>query len=315
METITNVAGIDIGGTNTVCGIIDVSGKVVGKAQFKTASMASYPEYASKLAETVKNLADNNSVELKGVGIGAPNANYYTGNIETAANLPWKGTLRLKDDMENNLGIPVTITNDANAAAHGELIFGAARGMKNFIMLTLGTGVGSGIVIGGRVLYGHTGFAGELGHVIMVENGRTCGCGRKGCLEAYASATGIVKTAIEFLEGGNNPSSLRSVQGEKLNSYILSQHAKSGDPIALKTFDVTARMLAIAITNSVLFSSPEAIILSGGLSRAGTLLTDPLAEYIDDFIMPVFRGSFQVLHTALPESDAAILGAASLAIA
>ncbi|MBE0674708.1 MAG: ROK family protein [Bacteroidales bacterium] len=308
------VAGIDIGGTNTVCGLTDKSGAILAREGFKTNSCSQFPHFVEKVASSVTAMAGRLGVSFAGIGIGAPNANYYTGEINDAANLLWKGTLHLKRDMEAATGVPVTITNDANAAAVGEMIFGAARGMKDFIMLTLGTGVGSGIVANGRVVYGKTGLAGELGHVIMTDNGRSCGCGRKGCLEAYASATGVARTAVEFLARPGVKSSLSEITGSEINSWHVARHAEAGDPVALEVFDFTARMLALAITNAVLFSSPEAIILAGGLAKSGNLLKKPLEKYVEEFIMPNFRNSFKIISTGLPESDAAILGAAALVI-
>lgn len=306
------VAGIDIGGTNTECGIVDPGGVIIGREKLKTASARSFTDYVNKLASVIKGMTYRYNVSLDGIGIGAPNANFYTGTIHDAVNLPWKGPLCLKDEMENIMGLTVTVTNDANAAAAGEMLYGAGRGMKNFIMFTLGTGVGSGIVIDGRVIHGHTGLAGELGHIIIVRNGRRCGCGRRGCLETYCSARGLVTTAVTLLKKPDCKSSLTNVAKEKLNSHTIAIHAEKGDLTALKAFDYTAGMLALGITNSVLFSSPEAIILSGGLARAGNLLLDPLKRYIDRFILPSFSDTFRLIPTELPESDAAILGAAAI---
>jgi glucokinase len=314
MEKEKFVAGIDIGGTNTVCGLVSHSGAIAGRSDFKTSSLPRFSDFTDKMAAEIKKMASDAGVSLSGAGIGAPNANYYTGDINNAANLIWKGVLHLKNDMEQALGVPVTVTNDANAAAVGEMIFGSARGLKHFIMLTLGTGVGSGIVADGKVIYGHTGLAGELGHLTMIRDGRPCGCGRKGCLEAYASATGIVRTAKEMLEEKENQSSLRKLKEEEFSARTIAMHAEKGDKLALEVFDFTAQMLAWAITNAVLFSSPEAIVLAGGLSRAGELITVPLEKYIDEMVMHAFRGSFRIITTSLPQSDAAILGAAALAI-
>jgi len=309
------VAGIDIGGTNTVCGLVSEGGKIVGRSEFITASYAHFHEFTARISSEISGMLRATGLSLTGVGIGAPNANYFTGTIDNAANLVWKGSLPLRQEMEKHTGVKVVVTNDANAAAMGEMIFGAARGMRNFIMLTLGTGVGSGIVADGRLLYGHTGLAGELGHVIVTENGRRCGCGRNGCLEAYASATGIVRTAKELLEAPGAVSSLKACTGKGLNSWIIARHAADGDAIALKAFDITAKYLALTISNGVLFSSPEAIIFAGGLARAGDLLFVPLRKYIGEFILNAFRGTFIITGTALPESDAAVLGAAALVVA
>lgn len=308
------VAGVDIGGTNTVCGLVSHSGAIAGRMSFKTASFATFNEFTDRMASEISKMTSEAGVILQGVGIGAPNANYYTGEIKDAANLVWKGVLHLKSDMETALGVPVTVTNDANAAAVGEMIFGSARGLKHFIMLTLGTGVGSGIVVDGKVVYGHTGLAGEMGHLIMVRDGRPCGCGRRGCLEAYASATGIVRTAKALLEETERKSSLRQAGSEELSARLIAMHAREGDRLAIEAFDLTAQMLAWAIADAVLFTSPEAIVLAGGLAGAGELLTAPLERHIDKMVMHAFRGSFRIISTSLPESDAAILGAAALAI-
>lgn len=314
MEKERFVAGVDIGGTNTVCGLVSLSGEIVSRAALKTASYARFGDFTESMAYEISKMVADAGVSLSGVGIGAPNANYYTGNIKDAANLPWKGVLHLKTDMEKALGVKVTVTNDANAAAVGEMIFGSARGMKHFIMLTLGTGVGSGIVVNGKVVYGHTGLAGELGHITMIRDGRPCGCGGKGCLETYASATGIVRTVKELLEKDGRKSSLREIREEELSARLIAGHAQEGDKLAIEAFDFTAQMLAWAITDAVLFSSPEAIVLAGGLARAGELLTRPLEKYLEEMIMHAFRGSFRIIGTSLPESGAAILGTAALAI-
>ncbi len=314
MEKIKAFAGIDIGGTNTVWGITDLSGKILAKSTFKTKEFPDFGKYSSELASRLLSDVEKTGVSMVGAGIGAPNANYFTGNIEKAANLSWKGVVKLREEMEHKLKVPVAVTNDANAAALGEMLFGEARGMKDFIMLTLGTGVGSGIVTDGKLVYGQTGFAGELGHVIMVAGGRECGCGREGCLETYASATGIVRTTCQLLAEMNGESSLRNLAPTSLTSQIIAEAAAKGDPIALEAFSFTAEMLAIGIANAVVFSSPEAIILAGGLAKAGELLMVPLQKYLDEYTMQSFKGTFRVLHSALPLSEAAILGAAALAI-
>ena len=314
MEKIKAFAGIDIGGTNTVWGITDLSGKILSKSTFKTKSFPDFKTYSSELASRVLSDAEAAGVALEGAGIGAPNANYFTGNIENAANLTWKGVVKLRDDMTLKLKVPVAVTNDANAAALGEMIFGAAKGMKDFIMLTLGTGVGSGIVTDGKLIYGQTGFAGELGHVIMIAGGRECGCGREGCLETYASATGIVRTTCQLLAEMSAESDLRKLPPTELNSQIIAEAAAKGDKIALEAFNFTAEMLAIAIANSVVYTSPGAIILAGGLAKAGTLLTDPLQRHLEEYTMESFKGTFKVIHSGLALSEAAILGAAALAI-
>ncbi|MDE6370669.1 MAG: ROK family protein, partial [Duncaniella sp.] len=251
--------------------------------------------------------------KIHGIGIGAPNANYYTGMIEKLVNIPWPTPLPLAQMVSEKFNLPVAITNDANAAAIGEMTYGAARGMKNFIMITLGTGVGSGIVINGQMVYGHDGFAGELGHVVMKRNnGRLCGCGRTGCLEAYCSATGVARTAREFLELRNDPSVLRNIPLDQITSKDVYDAAVNGDKLALEIFNYTGNILGEAFADFVVFSSPEAIILFGGLSKAGELLLKPVRESMEKNLMPMFRGKIKVLVSELKEADAAVLGASAL---
>ena len=251
---------------------------------------------------------------IRGIGVGAPNGNYYTGTIESAPNLKWGHNkvefAKLLSEQMN--GIPVSLTNDANAAAVGEMTYGAARGMKNFIMITLGTGVGSGIVIDGNVVYGHDGFAGELGHTCAVRhNGRACGCGKTGCLEAYCSATGVSRTAREWLEMTDEPSILRSL--ENISSKDVYEAAKEGDKLALKIFEYTGRILGEKFADFIEFSAPEAIVLFGGLARAKEFLTEPIQKSMDANVLPLWRGKVKLVYSQLKESDAAILGASALA--
>ena len=252
--------------------------------------------------------------KIAGIGIGAPNANYFTGVIADGVNLPWPTPIPLADLVSEKFGLPVAITNDANAAAIGEMTYGAARGMKDFIMITLGTGVGSGIVINGQMVYGHDGFAGELGHVIMKRNnGRTCGCGRTGCLEAYASATGVARTAREFLDArANEDSLLRNMDIDSITSKDVYDAAVAGDKLAKEVFDFTGEILGEALADFISFSSPEAIILFGGLAKSGDLLMKPLKEAMDRNTMIVFKGKVKLLISELKESDAAVLGASAL---
>jgi glucokinase len=252
-------------------------------------------------------------ISLRAIGVGAPNANYYKGTIELAPNLAWKGIVPMSDLIKGKLNIPVAITNDANAAAMGEMIFGKARNIKDFIILTLGTGVGSGIVINGEVVYGHTGFAGELGHMIIVPGGRECGCGRRGCLETYGSATGIVRTVLQLLSEERNESPLKKIAPSDLTSKVIAEAAGRKDPLALKAFDYTARMLAQGIINAVVFSSPRTIFLFGGLAQAGDILFDPIRKYVERDIQPIFKGTVEILPSGIPENNAAVLGAAALA--
>ena len=245
--------------------------------------------------------------------MGAPNANYYTGQIEQAPNLPWKGTVPLARMLQERLTLPVTLTNDANAAALGEMTYGVARGMKDFIMITLGTGVGSGIVINGRLVYGHDGFAGELGHVIVRRGGRLCGCGRRGCLETYCSATGIVRTVHEMLSSTDTPSLLRDIPLDKVTSKDIYDAAEQGDKLALEIFRFTGTVLGEAFADFIAFSSPEAIVLFGGLAKAGEYIMAPIREAMDANVMSIYKGKTRLLTSALKDSDAAVLGASALA--
>jgi len=308
------VAGVDIGGTNTVFGLVDRNGEIIAESKLSTASYPEIDDFVDVLGESVKRLIPGKKdFVLKGIGIGAPNANYYKGTIELAPNLAWKGIVPLAGKIKDKTDLPVVITNDANAAAMGEMIFGAAKNMKNFIILTLGTGLGSGIVINGELVYGHTGFAGELGHTIIVPGGRDCGCGRQGCLETYASASGLVRTALYMLSESKEESSLREMAPSELTAKKIAEAAADNDHIALEAFDYTAEMLAFGIINAIVFSSPEAVFLFGGLAQAGDLLFTPVRTYVYRNIQPIFRGTVKVLPSGIPESNAAVLGAAALA--
>ncbi len=309
------VVGIDIGGTNTVFGIVDARGNVIASNSIKTGKHADVNDYIAELKDALGTLieAHDASDKIAGIGVGAPNANYFTGMIENAPNLPWKGTIPMAHLLHEAFGVPVAITNDANAAAIGEMTYGVARGMKDFIMITLGTGVGSGIVVNGQLVYGHDGFAGELGHVIVKpSNGRMCGCGRTGCLEAYCSATGVARTAREFLEIRTEPSKLRDLPIEEITSKDVYDAAMSGDKLAKEVFQYTGDIMGRAFANFIAFSSPEAIVLFGGLSRSGDLLMKPIKESLDRNILPIFKGKTKLLLSELKESDAAVLGASAL---
>ena len=313
----TFVVGIDVGGQTSKIGVVDARGTVLAQTVIRTDTYSDINPYIAELADAVKKVIKESGTEgkIRGIGVGAPNANYYTGNIENAVNLSWGGPnvvpfAKLLSDAMG--GLPVALTNDANAAAVGEMTYGAARGMKNFIMITLGTGVGSGIVINGDVVYGHDGFAGELGHVAAVRNnGRTCNCGKTGCLEAYASAIGMAKTAREWLELSDEPSLLRSL--DNITSKDVYEAAKEGDKLALKVFDFTGKMLGRAFADFIAFSSPEAIVLFGGLARAKEFLLPPMEEAMNANVLPLWRGKVQIVFSQLKESDAAILGASALA--
>ncbi|MBR1406919.1 MAG: ROK family protein [Bacteroidales bacterium] len=311
------VIGIDVGGQTTKCGVVDARGTVLAQTVIRSDTYTTVEPYIAELAEALKRIIVEAKGEglIRGIGVGAPNGNYYTGNIENAVNLTWGGThviefaKLLSDAMD---GIPVSLTNDANAAAMGEMTYGAARGMKNFIMITLGTGVGSGIVIDGKMVYGHDGFAGELGHTCAVRhNGRVCNCGKTGCLETYCSAIGMARTAREWLEMSDEPSLLRSL--DKITSKDIYDAAKEGDNLALKLFDFTGRMLGEKLADFIEFSAPEAIVLFGGLARSKEFLTEPILKAMNENVLPLWRGKVKLVYSQLKESDAAILGASALA--
>lgn len=310
-----NVVGIDIGGTNTVFGIVDANGNVLASDSIKTQAYPELEDYINALGDGLLKLIEKNggAEKINGIGVGAPNANYYTGNIEHAANLPWKGIVPFAKMLSDKVGLPVSLTNDANAAAIGEMKYGAARGMRDFIMITLGTGVGSGVVANGQLIYGHDGNAGELGHVIVRREGRPCGCGNKGCLETYTSATGVARTAKEFLLNRSEDSLLRKIDLDKITSKDVFDAAMAGDQIAKDIFAYTGQILGEALADFVKFSSPEAFVLFGGLAKAGDLLFDPVKKAMDDNLMPVFKGKVKVLFSQMKDADAAVLGASALA--
>lgn len=310
------VIGLDLGGTNSVFGIVDARGEIVGSTAIKTQAYPDVDDYVQAGVDALQPIIDvaGGIDKIKGMGIGAPNANYYTGTIENAANLIWRGSIPLARMFEEKLGIPVAMTNDANAAAMGEMTYGVARGMKNFIMITLGTGVGSGIVINGQIVYGSDGFAGELGHVTMDRsgNGRLCGCGKKGCLETYCSATGVARTAREMLEKSNRPSLLREITPKDITSLDVSIAAGKGDELAKEIYEFTGRVLGEACADFAAFSSPEAFVFFGGLTKAGDLLMKPLEKAYDENVLPIFRGKAKLLISGLNGSEAAVLGASAL---
>lgn len=309
------VVGIDIGGTNTVFGIVDARGVVIASSSIKTQKHSTIDAYIDELyIELSKLIEVNNAVDkIVGIGIGAPNANYFSGMIETGVNLPWPTPIPLAQMVSEKFGIPVAVTNDANAAAIGERTYGAARGLKDFIMITLGTGVGSGIVINGQLVYGHDGFAGELGHTTMKRNnGRLCGCGRTGCLEAYCSATGVARTAREFLEIRTEPSLLRNLDIESITSKDVYDAAIAGDKLAKDVFEYTGEILGAALADFTVFSAPEAFILFGGLAKSGDLLMKPLRESMEKNMMKIWKGKVKILLSELKEADAAVLGASAL---
>ena len=311
------VIGIDIGGQTTKCGIVDARGTVLSQTVIRSDNHTDVAAFIADLAEALNHIIAEAKAEgqIRGIGVGAPNGNYYTGTIEGAVNLVWGGTKTIpfaKMLSEQMNGIPVSLTNDANAAAMGEMTYGAARGMKNFIMITLGTGVGSGIVIDGNVVYGHDGFAGELGHTCAVRhNGRQCNCGKTGCLEAYTSAIGVARTAREWLEMSDEPSVLRSL--DKITSKDVYEAAKEGDKLALKIFDFTGRILGESFADFIAFCAPEAIVLFGGLARSKEFLIGPIQKAMDENVLSLWKGKVKLVFSQLKESDAAILGASALA--
>jgi glucokinase len=310
------VIGIDIGGTNTKFGIVNRDGNVLFSGEISTKKHPTIETFIEELYHELSDLISKAGGvgRIKGIGIGAPNGNFYTGNIEHAANLVWQGIVPLAKLMQAKFKLPVVVTNDANAAAIGEMMYGAAKGMKDFIMITLGTGVGSGIVANGQLIYGHDGFAGELGHTIVIPDGRLHeGTGKKGSLESYASATGVRLTALEILEKSKEPSILRKVSKDKLDSKVVYEAAIEGDKLALEIFEFTGRILGLALANAVMFSSPEAIILFGGLTKAGDLILKPTHEHMEANLIKVFQDKVKILVSHLKESDAAILGASALA--
>lgn len=313
------VIGLDLGGTNSVFGIVDARGEIKATTAIKTGGFQTAEAYVDAAVEALQPIIEQvGGLEIiKAMGIGAPNANYYKGTIEMAPNLPWahETVVPLAQMFSDRLGgIPVAMTNDANAAALGEMVYGVARGMKNFIVITLGTGVGSGIVVNGQLLYGSDGFAGELGHVTMVrgEEGRLCGCGRKGCLEAYCSATGVARTARELLSKTTQQSLLREMKPEDITSLDVSIAAGKGDELANEIFQFTGKMLGEACADFAAFSSPEAFIFFGGLVKAGELIMKPIREAYDRQVMPVFRGKAKFLVSGLDGASAAVLGASAV---
>lgn len=312
------VVGVDVGGQTTKIGVVDARGDILAQTVIRTDTYgADADAYLDALAAAVKGCIKEagKEGEIRGIGVGAPNGNYYTGEVSFAPNLSWAAGKAVKFAeklSERTDGIPVSLTNDANAAAVGEMTYGAARGMKNFIMITLGTGVGSGIVIDGKVVYGSDGFAGELGHVTVVRNnGRTCGCGRTGCLEAYCSAIGVARTAREWLEMSDEPSLLREC--DNITSKDVYEAAKEGDKLAIKVFDYTATLLGRTFADFIAFSAPEAIVLFGGLARSKEFLYEPMLKAMNDNVLKIWKDKVKIIFSSLKESDAAILGASALA--
>ena len=308
------VLGIDMGGTNTVIGVVDTIGKVATTTAIKTRDYVEFEDFTEALVKACRRVMSEvgGPQMITGIGIGAPNANYYSGNIENAANLPWKGVLPLGETLSRALEVPVAVTNDANAAAIGEMTYGAARGMRDFIMITLGTGVGSGIVVNGQLVYGSDGFAGELGHTCAIRGGRKCGCGKSGCLETYCSATGVARTAVEMLTTRQDSSLLRQIDPAVITSKDVYDAAMKGDALALEIFDFTGKIMGQAFADFVSFSAPEAIVLFGGLAQSGELLMKPIRESMEANLLPYWKGKVKLIPSALKSSESAVLGAAAL---
>ena len=307
------VVGIDCG-QKTTMGIVDTRGKIVATTSIKMTDYLEFEEYISEMAKSLRRIMAGvgGPQMIRGIGIGAPNANFYSGNIEYPSNLPWKGILPLGELLYEHLGIPVAVTNDANAAAIGEMTYGVARGMRDFVLVTLGTGVGCGIVVNGQLVYGHDGFAGEIGHLKMIRGGRSCGCGGKGCLEAYASATGVARTAREYLATRTDESLLRSLNPEEITSKDVYDAAQKGDALSKEIFEFTGRLLGEALADFACSTAPEAFVLYGGLSKAGDLLLNPLVQAMEENLIPVWRGKIKVIMSQLVSSEAAVLGASAL---
>lgn len=305
------VAGIDIGGTNTKYGLVDETGKILIHKSTPTTNYPNAEDFAAYISNAIlEEVKKIDGVELCGAGIGSPNGNYYRGVVEFAPNLPWKGLVPMVQLFKECLKLPVALTNDAKAAALGEMVFGGAKGMKHFFFITLGTGLGSGIVSNGSLVYGHDGFAGEMGHTIIKEDSnRECGCGRYGCLETYVSATGIRKSYMKFLAEKDKRA---PIEPEKIDSQYIFERAKAGDKEALTAFEYTGHILGLALANAVTFFSPEAIFLFGGLAQSGELIFNPTRKSFEENLLKVYQGKIKILPSSLKESDAAILGAASL---
>jgi len=303
------VVGIDIGGTNTVFGIVDQQGNYFAEGKIKTRDYTNFVDFVDELSFQVKESIQkfDSYISVIGIGVGVPNGNYYNGTVEFAPNLPWKGVIKVTKEIKARIGLPVIITNDANAAALGEMIYGAAKKMKDFIVITLGTGLGSGIVVNGKMVYGHDGFAGEIGHTIIFPDGRPCGCGRNGCLETYCSARGLTETYLQIL---GKPSA--NIDVSSIDSKFTFDHAQQGEQAAIEAFNKTGDILGLALANTVAHTSPEAIFLFGGLANAGDLIFIPTRKSFEKNLLNIYKGKVKILPSGLKEGNSAILGAASL---
>ncbi|MBN2486553.1 MAG: ROK family protein [Bacteroidales bacterium] len=310
------VLGIDIGGTFTKFGIVDKNGNCLKENFTSTDKYTDFDVYLEHLHTEIEELINSagSDIKIKGIGVGAPNGNYYKGTIEHAPNLNWKGIVPFVEKFKEYFpGMPIVLTNDANAAAIGEMIYGGAKGMKNFIVITLGTGLGSGIVVNGDIVYGHDGFAGELGHFNVRQKGRECGCGKFGCLETYASATGIKRTVFKLLADKADKSELRSISFNDMTSKIIWEAAKKGDQIAIEAFEITGEILGTKLADAVACTSPEAIFIFGGLAKAGNLIFNPTLKAMEENLFPIYKGKVKLLPSQLQETNAAVLGASALA--
>ena len=306
--------GIDIGGTNTKFGIVDREGHVIHQGSIRTTDYDEFRDYFKGLCQALRDAMASVQIANKviGIGVGAANGNYYKGTIERATNLPWKGIIPLADMLKEEFQIPAIITNDANAAAVGEMVYGSAKGMKDFIVITLGTGLGSGFVANGQLLNGKHGIAGEVGHTSVNPAGRYCNCGKRGCLETYVSATGIRRTVYKLLADHLEDSELRGISFDNLNTKMITDAAVRGDVVALAAFEYTGRILGMKLAETVVHTDPEAIFLFGGLSLAGDLIFKPTIRHMEANLMPLFRGKVKVLPSGLQNQAAPILGASSL---
>lgn len=308
------VAGVDIGGTNTVVGLVTRDGECISEVSFSTQEHGVFVNYVSRIANEINNLLKkhNNDYTLVGVGVGAPNGSYRTGQIIDAANLRWKGSLPLTSELNTLIGLPIALTNDANAATLGEMLFGAAKGMKNFVYITLGTGLGSGIVVDGKLVLGVDGFAGELGHTAVKAYGRQCGCGKQGCLETYVSAPGLRRTAFKLMADSLEPSALRGYTYETISAKKIATLALQGDVVAQEAFEYTGAILGSKLADVVALLNPEAIFLFGGLSNSGSLIFEPTKRHMEKNLFPIFRNTVKLLPSGLVDKNVAVLGAAAL---
>ena len=310
------IIGIDIGGTNTKFGIVDERGNVLYQSKIPTQRHEDFKDYIGELDSAIKSGVDQieGNLKITGIGVGAPNANFYRGTIEHAPNLRWKGIIPIVEIMQQDFNVPVIITNDANAAAMGEMIYGKAKEMNDFIVITLGTGLGSGIVANGQLIYGFEGFAAELGHVTVNPNGRDCGCGRVGCLETYVSATGIKRTVYKLLADHTEDSELRGISFDNLSTKMITESALRGDPVAKAAFEYTGKVLGSKLADTVAHTNPQAIFLFGGLSLAGDLIFDPTKKHLEANLMPIYKNKVKLIPSGLQNQSAPILGASSLVV-